>query len=127
VLPDEQNRLVWGTQVIIWSTRHPIYYLATRRSASRNGSGVPNNNSESPTAIYLISFLRGMTDNGKPYRNSCLRLIIGAPLTFALFFTVGIALDWRMPFASNLASALLDAMFFTIAFAVLDRVFPSPR
>jgi uncharacterized membrane protein YccC len=68
-----------------------------------------------------------MADNGKPYRNSWRRLIIGAPLTFALFFTVGMALDWRLPFASNLASSLLDAMFSTIAFAVLDRVFPSPR
>jgi hypothetical protein len=56
-----------------------------------------------------------MADNGNPYRNSWRRLIVGAPLTFVLFFTVGMALDWRSkPVALNIVSSLLDAMFFTI-------------
>jgi Na+-driven multidrug efflux pump len=65
-----------------------------------------------------------MADNGDPCRNSWRRLIVGAPLTFALFFTAGIVLDWRSkPIALNIASSLLDATFFTIGFAVLDRLF----
>jgi hypothetical protein len=65
-----------------------------------------------------------MAEKGDPCRNSWRRLIVGAPLTFVIFFTGGMVLDWRSkPVALNIASSLLDAMFFTIGFAVLDRLF----
>lgn len=64
-----------------------------------------------------------MVDSGNPHRKRR-RLIVGAPLTFVIFFTGSMALDWRSkPVAFNIASSLLDAMFFTIGFAVLDWLF----
>jgi hypothetical protein len=66
----------------------------------------------------------GMGDNGNTYRKSWRRLFVGAPLTFVIFFTGGMILDWRSkPVAYNVASSLLDAMFFTIGFAFLDWLF----
>ena len=65
-----------------------------------------------------------MTNDSKPDGYSWKLLIAGYPLTFVLVFIFGMVWDWRAkPFAANFGGSLLDAVFFTMAFAVVERLF----
>src|SRR5215472_14376508 len=54
-----------------------------------------------------------MSDDTRTRGNSW-RLLIGAPLTFVVFFVGSMVLDWRtLPLGTNLGGSLLDATYYT--------------
>ena len=68
-----------------------------------------------------------MSDDTRTRGNSW-RLLIGAPLTFVVFFVGSMVLDWRtLPLGTNLGGSLLDATYYTVVFAVLERLFSFSR